>query len=73
LFLQRLHGAAFVDLGDAYDGPWRVRGTLAGAGIELRLSAMFGYFEGAAFRLGAARGLTREGEWNTWLLYGFQY
>jgi hypothetical protein len=73
LFLQRLHGAAFVDLGDAYDGPWRVRGTLAGAGMELRLSAVFGYFEGASFRLGAARGLTREGAWNAWFLYGFQY
>lgn len=73
IFFQRLHGAAFLDLGDAYDGPWRLRGTLAGAGLELRLSTVFGYFEGASFRIGAARGLTHEGTWNTWVLYGFQY
>jgi hypothetical protein len=72
-FLERTTFAVFADGGDAWDGPWRLRRTLWSGGVELRLSTVLGYFEGASFRLGVARGGTREGVTQAWLLYGWAF
>jgi outer membrane protein assembly factor BamA len=66
LFLRRVHGALFVDAGDAFDLP----GELAiagheldaeqirfGAGAELRLEVVLGYHLRTDVRVGVARGL----------------
>ena len=66
LFLRRVHGALFADLGEAFvqgtergyagaDFHWkRLR---VGAGAELRLETAFAYWLLADVRLGVARGL----------------
>jgi hypothetical protein len=73
VFLQRVWLAGFVDAGDAWDGGLRARNVLVSTGLELRLSAVLGYFEGAGLRLGYARGWTWEPSQAFWLVYGFQY
>lgn len=66
LFLRRVHGALFVDGGDAFDLPHQV--PLAGhalsaeqlrfsAGAELRLEVVLGYYIRTDLRLGVARPL----------------
>jgi Tol biopolymer transport system component len=65
LFLRRLHGAAFLDAGAAFgtrDGSMGRRlGDLDllrfGAGAELRLEVVLGYYLRTDVRLGLARGL----------------
>lgn len=62
LFLSRLHGALFLDAGDAWGTPSRV-GRLDperlrfGAGAELRVEVVLGYQLRTDLRLGVARGL----------------
>jgi hypothetical protein len=73
LFFQRAWLAVFSDFGDAWDGRIVARELLFSSGAELRLSATLGYFEGAAFRLGVARGWVNDGRFAGWLIYGFQY
>jgi hypothetical protein len=66
LFLRRIHGALFADLGEAfvqgtergYAGPdFHWKRLRAGAGVELRLETALGYWLLADLRLGVARGL----------------
>lgn len=73
LFFRRMYGVVFVDVGDAAYDPLRPLDVLTGMGAELRTTATFGYFSGASFRLGAARGLGGEGVTDLYLLYGFDY
>jgi len=73
LFFRRLSVAGFVDAGDAYDGVIDIGNLLVGVGGELRLSASLGYFQGAAFRLGVARGIGSDGITSVYMLYGFAF
>jgi hypothetical protein len=66
LFLRRVHGAAFLDVGDAFDMPGEIpfagHGLSAeelrfGAGAELRLEVVLGYYLRTDVRLGVARPL----------------
>jgi Tol biopolymer transport system component len=66
VFLRRLHGALFADLGEAfvqgiergYAGPdFHWRRLRAGAGVELRLETALAYWLLTDVRLGVARGL----------------
>ena len=65
VYLRRLHGAVFSDVGDAWmpfdDGP--LRGAPfrlhAGAGAELRAEVVLGYVLPTDVRLGCAHGLER--------------
>jgi dipeptidyl aminopeptidase/acylaminoacyl peptidase len=66
LFVRRIHGALFVDAGEAfvtghergYSGPdFHFRRLRVGAGAELRLELVIGYWLVTDLRLGAARGL----------------
>jgi hypothetical protein len=63
IFLRRIHGAVFADLGDAFDRegelPFAGHGFAAdrlrlGAGAELRLEVVFGYFLATDIRLAVA-------------------
>lgn len=70
VFLERLHGAIFVDVGTAtlagiFDDPWQV-----GLGAELRLGAQFLLDTPANFRLGIAHGLGEFGIFQYYLIAG---
>lgn len=73
LFFRRLSLAVFVDAGDAYDDQPSFDDALLGLGGEVRWDATLGYFQGAAFRFGAARGLGRDGVTDLYLLYGWAF
>ncbi len=61
-FLRRLHGALFVDAGEAWtDGPFRAGALHAGVGAEIRCELFFSYFLPLTVRLGIAAGLDDEG------------
>ena len=61
-FWRRLHGALFVDAGEAWDeGGARADRLHAGVGAELRLDLTFSYGLPLTLRLGVAWGLDEEG------------
>jgi outer membrane protein assembly factor BamA len=61
-FLRRLHGAVFIDVGEAWtDGPFRAGELHAGVGAEIRFELFFSYFLPLTVRLGIAAGLDDEG------------
>jgi hypothetical protein len=61
-FLRRLHGALFVDAGEAWDEGGFAPGALkAGIGAELRLDLTFSYLLPLTVRLGVAAGLDEQG------------
>jgi outer membrane protein assembly factor BamA len=61
-FWRRLHGALFVDAGEAWDGGGFSAGELrTGIGAELRLDLTFSYSLPLTLRLGVAWGLDEEG------------
>jgi outer membrane protein assembly factor BamA len=61
-FLRRLHGALFVDAGEAWtDGTFHADGLHAGVGAEIRLDLLFSYFLPLSVRLGLAVGLDATG------------
>jgi outer membrane protein assembly factor BamA len=61
-FLRRLHGALFVDAGEAWtDGAFHASEVHAGVGAEVRLEFFFSYFLPLTVRLGIAAGLDAEG------------
>jgi len=66
LFLRRLHGAVFLDFGDAFqagnspdvgDHPLALDALQFGAGAELRLELFLAYYLPVELRCGVARGL----------------
>ena len=57
VYLRRLHGAIFTDLGDAWTPGARDFGIHAGVGGELRAEVVLGYILPTDVRLGCARGL----------------
>ncbi len=68
LFVKRLHAAAMVDAGAAYDGPFATDDVRWSVGGALRLDAFFGYFVPGAFELGYSRGLSQDGIGEGWFL-----
>ncbi|HZR09031.1 MAG TPA: BamA/TamA family outer membrane protein [Myxococcales bacterium] len=59
VYLRRLHGAVYTDVGDAFS-PGRADFALhAGAGAELRAEVVLGFILPTDLRLGCARGLSR--------------
>jgi hypothetical protein len=68
VFLRRIHGAVFADLGDAFDRPgtlpfaghpFRTDELRLGAGLEARLELALGYFAVTDLRLGLAHAFGR--------------
>lgn len=73
LMIERVHGAAFTDLGLAFSGAPVPTDFLAGVGAELRLELMLGYYGSFLVRLGYARGVNRRGVDQPYLVMGFPY
>ncbi|HUJ24411.1 MAG TPA: LpqB family beta-propeller domain-containing protein, partial [Myxococcales bacterium] len=57
VYLRRLHGALFADVGDAFTAGRRDFRLHAGAGAELRAEVVLGWILPADLRFGCARGL----------------
>jgi hypothetical protein len=59
VYLRRLHGALYTDVGDAFSPGRADFGLHAGAGAELRAEVVLGWILPTDLRLGCARGLER--------------
>ncbi len=73
LWVGRLHGAFFGDLGDAFDGVPDASHLRASIGAELRLTVLLGYYGSYLVRAGYARGLMPGGVDQPYLVLGFPY
>jgi hypothetical protein len=67
-YVKRMHAAALVDGGAAYDGPFSFDATRWSVGGALRLDAFFGYFIPGTFEVGYSRGLSQDGINEGWFL-----
>jgi hypothetical protein len=68
IYLRRLHVAALLDAGDAFDGPLAWDALKVAAGASLRLDVVLGFFAAGSFDIGFARGLTSGGKNELWFL-----
>ena len=62
VYVSRLYGGVFLDVGDAFNGPIDLSKFLFGTGAEVFLDFTLGYFLPFTLRLGVARGLSDGGE-----------
>jgi hypothetical protein len=69
-FFERLHGAVFIDSGHALSELNEWGDLLVSAGAELSLDVRAGYFETRRLRMGFARGLTEDGQWQFYVGFG---
>ena len=68
IFLRRLHFAALLDVGNAWNDVVDLTELRMGLGASLRLDAVFGYFAPGSFDLGYARGFGEGGGNEYWFL-----
>ena len=73
LELRRVHGALFVDSGEAFTGAFPTAELRTGVGAELRFELVLGYDLTTDLRVGYARGLDQDGENQLLLLFGTSY
>ena len=69
LYVRRIHAAALLDAGDAFNGRPELERLKLSAGAALRLDMVVGYFLPGSLDLGYARGLTDEGTSEYWFLF----
>ncbi len=69
IYVRRIHAAALLDAGDAFDGRPDLGEFKLSAGGGLRLDMVFGYFLPGSLDLGYARGLTADGQNEFWFLF----
>jgi hypothetical protein len=58
VYLSRLYGGAFCDVGNAFFGRFRASDLAVGVGAELLADVIFGYYLPYTVRFGLAQGLT---------------
>jgi hypothetical protein len=73
IFFDRIHAAAFTDLGMAFDGAPVPTNLLASVGLELRAEVTLGYYGFFLVRAGYARGVSRGGVDQPYIVMGFPY
>lgn len=73
VFVRNLKGAAFADLGTAYDGVLFDANLASSIGAEMQLDAILGYYASNSLRLGYARGLQEGGINELYLLFGASF
>ncbi len=70
VYLARIYGGAFLDVGTAYFGRFRFETLAVGVGAELLADVVFGYVLPYTVRVGLARGLTGDdGQWQGYFLF----
>ena len=70
IYLNRLYGGVFLDVGDAFSGRLDFSTFLFGTGAELLVDFTLGYFLPFTLRVGVARGLSEGGETQTYFNLG---
>jgi Tol biopolymer transport system component len=73
IYLRRLYGAAFVDTGAAFFGALRPGDIHVGVGGELRFQFKLAYYIESEIQLGVARGLTKGGADQIYLVTSFPF
>lgn len=73
VFIDRLHGAVFVDSATAFDTRPTSSAFATGLGAELRLQVTLGYYGSYLVRAGYARGLTTGGLDQPYVVLGLPY
>jgi len=61
IYLRRVHGAVFTDVGNAFFGDVTRHGWRVGTGVELRLDFKVGYYFESQVQFGIAKGLSSGG------------
>jgi len=61
VYVNRLYGGVFLDVGDAFTGRLDLSTFVAGTGAELLVDVTLGYFLPFTLRIGVARGLSEGG------------
>lgn len=73
-FFRRLHGATFVEAGDAFDdGGADLSDFRSAGGLEARLDLDAGYFLPLTLRLVLAQGFSQDGETQVYVAIWFRY
>ncbi len=67
-YIRRLHMAALLDVGNAFNDSFDPRDFKVSVGGALRLDMLFGFYEPGAIDIGYARGLTDGGVGQYWML-----
>ena len=70
MFFDRVHGAVFVDAGDAPVGVPDLTRIAVGLGAEINVDLVFGYLLAVRLRLGYGRGLAEDGIHNVYVILG---
>jgi hypothetical protein len=73
IYLRRLYGDVFTDVGNAFYGHLRPEDLRVGVGGELRLQLTLAYYIQAELQLGLARGLTHGGGDQLYLVTSFPF
>jgi hypothetical protein len=73
LYLRRIYGLVFFDVGDAYDGRFDVKRLRAGVGAEIFLQFTTAYFVDWSLRTGFAYGIMEEGGARFYSHLGFPF
>ncbi|MDX2023979.1 MAG: hypothetical protein SF187_27310 [Deltaproteobacteria bacterium] len=73
IYLRRLHGAAFMDLGNASAAKQLFEDLKLGTGLELRLDLKFGFHTESTVMAGWARGLSAGGQSHVYVVMAFPF
>jgi len=73
VFLRHLHGSAFVDLGHAWNGTFRVADVNTGIGVALGGDLVLGHYLPLTATVGLARGLGERGETRVYFRAGLAF
>jgi len=73
IYLRRLYGAAFADMGEAFFGALRVKDIRKSVGVELRFQLKLVYYIDSEVQLGVARGLDKGGSDQLYVVTSFPF
>jgi WD40-like Beta Propeller Repeat len=73
IYIRRIYGALFADAGDAFSGTFNVHDLRYGVGGELRLQVNLAYYLDSEIQLGVARGLSKGGTDQLYLVTSFPF
>ncbi len=73
VYLRRIYGALFTDVGDAFSGSLRIKDLHTGVGGELRLGMRLFWYVEATLQLGVAKGLSKGGADQIYLVSSFPF
>jgi hypothetical protein len=71
--VRRVHGALFSDAGEAFSGALKLKDVRYSVGAELRVQATLIYYVAAEIQLGIARGLSKGGSDQIYLVTSFPF